>query len=382
MRAFFVFFLALAGVGGIAAQTVAQPANTLPQWHYGVFADLAYLKDTNSPANDLYRFRSTTPNVDEPVLDMAAGFVRKDAIPESRWGMELTLQGGKDSQEFGYSGTAPNLAGSRWLRHLGPTNISYLAPVGRGLTIQAGVFSSLIGYESLYAKDNFAYTRAWGADYTPYLMMGINAGYAATDKLTLSAFLINGYAHLSRPNHAPTTGGQMAYKATGHTTLKETLLYGPQQANTAPQYWRFFSDSIAEWKAERFTTALEYQAGEEKASTADATRALWMAAMLPLHWAPGGPWSFTVRPEVIWDRNGLWTGAAQSIKAVTTTVEYRATFRGGQAAIRLEHRYDNGQGTGAGFYYGGYTSLGEPGLRASHNLVIAALIVTVQGSHH
>jgi Putative beta-barrel porin-2, OmpL-like. bbp2 len=164
----------------VAAQD--EPAAPAPQWHYGAFADGAYLYDFNSPANHLFRDRGTTAYVDEPVLNMAGAWIRKDASDRSRWGMELTLQGGKDSEAFGFSATAPNLAGATGLRHLGPTDVSYLAPVGKGLTVQAGIFSSLIGYDSLYAKDNLNYTRPWGADYTPYLMLGVNASYPFTAK--------------------------------------------------------------------------------------------------------------------------------------------------------------------------------------------------------
>src|SRR5437773_565794 len=80
--------------------------------------------------------------------------------------------------------TTPNLRGYQWLRHIGLANVSYLVPAGKGLTIQAGIFSSFIGYDSLYTKDNFSYTRPWGADFTPYLMMGVNAGYPVTENLT------------------------------------------------------------------------------------------------------------------------------------------------------------------------------------------------------
>ena len=72
------------------------------------------------------------------------------------------MQGGKDSQVFGFSATAPNFPGYRGLRHLGLANGSYLASVGKGLTLQGGIFGSLIGYDALYAKDNFEYTRPWG----------------------------------------------------------------------------------------------------------------------------------------------------------------------------------------------------------------------------
>src|SRR6266851_8829434 len=120
-----------------------------PQWLYGGFLDSAYLLDFNHPANDLFRSRGTAYKVDEPILNMAVAYLRKPASESSRWGMEFTLQGGQDTRIFGFSATAPNLAGSEWLRHLGPADISYLVPVGKGLTVQAGIFSSFIGYDSL-----------------------------------------------------------------------------------------------------------------------------------------------------------------------------------------------------------------------------------------
>lgn len=54
--------------------------------------------------------------MDEPILNMAAAYVRKAASESSRRGMEATLQGGQDTRIFGFSATAPNLAGSEWLR--------------------------------------------------------------------------------------------------------------------------------------------------------------------------------------------------------------------------------------------------------------------------
>src|SRR5947208_17065695 len=114
-----------------------------------------------------------------------------------------------------------------------------------GHTMQAGFFSSLIVLESQYAKDYFNYTRPWGADLTPYLMMGVNASYPFTQKLTGAVFVVNGYFHLADANSVPSSGGQLAYKLTGRTTLKETALYGPAQSDTSLEFWRFLYDSIA-----------------------------------------------------------------------------------------------------------------------------------------
>jgi len=332
-----------------AALVLFTLANLHAQVRYGGFIDFGYLYDPNSPSNMLFRDRATTPVVDQPNINMAALYLQKDASESSRWGMEVNLQAGKDSEGFGFSAVAPNLPGSKWLRHLGPTDLSYLAPVGSGLTIQGGIFGSLIGYDGLYAKDNLSYTWPWGADYTPYLMMGVNASYSFTKKFTGVFAVVNDYDHLADPNHVPSFAAQAAYKASDRLNLKQTILYGPHQSDTAVDYWRFLSDTIVERKTPRVTTAFEYQIGEERVAIAN-TRALWMSAQLPLHYNVHGPWSLTLRPEVAWDRDGRWTGSPQLIKAVTTTLEYRFPYRWTTTILRLEHRYDNSTGPGGGFY--------------------------------
>ena len=359
-------------------ETSAQstPAPPAPLWQYGAFVDAAYLLDFNHPANDLFRSRGTAYKVDEPLVNMAAAYVQKNTSESSRWGMQLTAQAGQDTRIFGFSATAPNLPGSTALRHLGPTNASYLAPVGRGLTFQGGIFSSLIGYDSLYAKDNFNYTRPWGADFTPYFMLGINASYPLSDKLTITGYVVNGYWHLADANSVPSWGAQMAYKATSHTTLKQTVLVGPHQHNTGLPFWRYLSDSIAEWKSGRVTTAFEYQVGTEEVATPGNPRALWMGAQLPVHWVLSKHWSVTERPEVYWDRDGRLTGFVQTVKANTATLEYRKSCRQFTGIVRMEHRIDDSRGPGGGFFRGNYIAPGAVGLTPTQNILGVAVILT------
>jgi hypothetical protein len=371
--------------GGVSPDSASETATgqlTPSQWQYGGFIDAGYLHDFNYPANHLFRSRGTTFHVNEPDLNMAGLYLKKAPSENSRWGTELTLQAGKDSEVFGFSATAPNLDGSKWLRHLGPTDISYLAPIGKGLTIQGGIFSSFIGYDSLYAKDNFNYTRPWGADFTPYLMLGVNAQYPLTAKLSGTVFVVNGYWHLAHANNVPSSGGQLAYKATEHLTLKQTVLYGPHQSETTLQFWRFLSDSITEWKLDPATVAFEYQVSEETVATAGNPRALWMSAQLPMHWIFDKHWSATVRPEVAWDRNGRWTGFSQTVKAVTSTLEYRVPYRQANAIVRLEHRWDDSRGPGGGFFNDGEVSPGVPGLTPSQHLLVLGVILTFDSSFH
>src|SRR5215470_4081217 len=111
-----------------SASQDSQPQPSKTTWQYGGFLDFGYLKDFNDPANHLFRSRGTTFHVNEWDVNMGAIYLKKAVSESSRWGTELTLQAGEDTKVFGFSATAPNLPGSRWLRHLGPTNVSYLAP--------------------------------------------------------------------------------------------------------------------------------------------------------------------------------------------------------------------------------------------------------------
>lgn len=357
-----------------AAATVPDPA-----WQYGAFIDAAYLLDFNHPANGLFRSRGTAYKMDEPLINMTGAYLQKSTSESSRWGMQLTVQAGQDTRVFGFSATAPPLPGADGLRHLGPTNVSYLAPVGKGLTIQGGIFSSLIGYDSLYAKDNFSYTRPWGADCTPYFMLGVNASYPFTEKFTGTLFVINGYWHLANANSVPSWGGQLAYKAADHWTFKQTFLIGSHQAETAFGFWRLLSDSIVEWKQNPFTLALEYQGAAERVAAPGNPRATWMSAQLPAHWALNQRWSVTLRPEVAWDNHGRWTGFPQTVKAVTSTLEYRVPFRQAAAIFRLEHRFDDSRGPGGGFFRGIEIAPGVVGLTPSQHLLTFAAILTFDG---
>ncbi len=359
-------------IGGPTQEARQQPSD----WHYGVFVDVAYLIDFNFPANHLFRNHSTTPRVNEFNLNMGGAYVRKDATERSRWGMELLAHGGQDAKEFAFEVNQPKVGSSDELRHFGRANASYLAPVGNGLTVQAGLFNSIIGYDSLYAKDNNTYTRPWIADSSPYAMFGVNAVYPFNERLTGTVYVINGYFHLSHPNNQPSYGAQLAYKPTSRWTLKETVYYGPEQANTALEFWRLFFDTILEWRSDEVTIAFENQTGTETLAVPGSPRAFWTGAILPMRWNVSGPWSVAVQPEFFWDRNGRLTGFEQFIKAVTATLECRLPYQWTRTILRLEYRYDESTGPGGGFYKGNEISPGVIGLTPAQHLLIVSAIWT------
>jgi len=363
-----------------ATKLSAPPAVTessTNDWHYGVYLDLSYIVNFNFPENQRWRSRTTTERNNELTPNMGLVYVRKDATESSRWGTELGIQGGYDADNFAFLVNEPKVDGANTLRYIHRANVSYLAPVGNGLTITAGLFNSLIGYESLYAKDNWNYTRSWAADNTPYMMFGVNAKYPVNEAVTVTAFIINGYYHLSNPNDQPSYGGQVAWKPEQRVTVTNTLYYGPDQQSTSLEFWRLYSNNIVEWKGDDVMVALTYDIGTERILNQTGNpRTFAMAGVLQGRWHIAGPWSVALRPEFYWDRNGRWTGSEQFVKAVTTTAEYKFPYWWTNTVVRLEYRYDESTGAQGGFFTRNQVSPGVIGLTAAQHMLLVGILWT------
>ena len=168
----------------------------------------------------------------------------------------------------------------------------------------------------------------------------------------------------------------MAYKPGAPRTFKGTIYYGPDQSSTSLEFWRLFSDGIAEWKVnDDVTIAGECQVGtREMADQPGNPRVLYTGSALPMRWHISGPWSVALRPEVYGDQNGLMTGNKQLIRAVATTTEYKLPYKWADMLLRLEYRCDESTGSGGGFLKDGQVLPGVPGLTAAQHMLIFSAI--------
>lgn len=353
-------------------------------WQYGASLDVSYPLNFNFPENHLWRNRSTVPRHNELSPNMGMAYVRKKASPDSEWGMELAVQGGYDSREFAFLPGEPKLSGADTLRHVGLANVSYRVPKGEGegLTLTAGLFSSVLGSEKLYAKDNVHYTRAWTSDYSPYAMFGVNAVYHMNKSVTLTGFIVNGYAHLSRPNDHPSYGLGLTFTPLPCLTISHTLYAGPDQQRTDLEFWRNYLSNVMKWEDRRFLVTLTYDVGTENiADRPGAPRAFVMGGSASIGWKFKSGWYAAIRPEFYWDRNGRWTGSEQFVKAMTTTLDY-APFSDREPRVfsnthlRLEYRWDESTGVNGGFFRRGDSTPGVPGLTGSQHLIVLGLLWT------
>ena len=347
-------------------------------WTYGGFLDLGYALNFNFPDNHLWRSKETTPRTNELAPNMFRLYVEKEPRWESPWGLELASQAGYDTNALvpdERPGRDRPVPGADVLRLISRANVSYLAPIGTGLVLTAGLMNGFINYESFYAKSNFNYTRAYLTDYNPNFVFGVGGRYGFTKNVDLGFHVMNGFNYLSHPNNLPGYGAELDWRINKRTTLYQDVYYGPDQRETALKFWRLFSDSTLEWRGEDVTIAAVYDIGTENAAEQSGyPRTFWMGAALFTQWKIRGPWSVAFRPEMFWDRNARMTDFRQFLWAVTSTVEYRRHIGHFLSVWRLEYRYDRSTGPEGGFFKNGEVQPGVPGLAPDQQLLLFSAI--------
>ncbi len=341
-------------------------------WDYGLYLDVGLNKNFNNPNNKRWRSKSTTFKVNQPQVNLAMGYVSKEATSQSRWGIEFGLQAGVDIKKLDPEPPPPSndpVSHADTWRHFYRANGTGLIPVGNGLRATAGLIESYIGYESFLAIQNPNYTRGYISDYVPFFLFGLQASYPVSNALDVSLFAVNGWNYLADPNDEPSYGFQGAWQISSRLKFTQNLYYGPDQGNTSIEYWRFFSDSIIEWKSDRFLLAAAFDFGtEQQADVNDTPRYNWTSGALWFGWHIGGPWSLGLRSEFYSDPDGIGTGSEQNIQAYTGTLEYTiSSLISNTFVLGLEYRYDRSTGDEGGFFKGDTNRL----VRGQHQLIFS-----------
>ncbi|MFL2937127.1 MAG: outer membrane beta-barrel protein [Myxococcota bacterium] len=120
--------------------------------------------------------------------------MNKAPTEESRAGFDIALQGGEFCTVGGCNAldaAGIPTGGNTAAVHLYTANVSYLAPIGSGLTVTAGIMPTLIGYEVENQNGNFFITRSLVWDQQPVTSTGVTVNYGITDALSLTVGAIN-----------------------------------------------------------------------------------------------------------------------------------------------------------------------------------------------
>ncbi len=107
-----------------------------------------------------------------------------------RFGARLDLQYGQATETL--QGNPANEPRPDVYRAVFQAYGTYVAPIGRGLTVDFGKWASSIGLEGNYTKDQMNYSRSYWFDFLPFYHMGLRANYQVNDQLSVNYWMVDG----------------------------------------------------------------------------------------------------------------------------------------------------------------------------------------------
>jgi len=242
--------------------------------------------------------------------------------------------------DFGAGDTADlvNLfepAGTDYLKHVQQAYVSYLVPAGKGLTVDFGKFVTPHGAEVIENKDNYNYSRGLlFALAIPYYHAGFRVGYAASDKVTVTGYVVNGWNNVKDNNSDKTVGIGLATKPTAKLAVNGNYMVGKEQ-NESDGGTRNLIDVLAIYSAtDRFSALVNFDYGHDKVVDDGVD---WYGLALGAKFQATDKWAFSPRYEIFNDADGFATGTVQTVQGITLTGEYKAL---GGLITRFEFRTD------------------------------------------
>jgi hypothetical protein len=213
-------------------------------------------------------------------------------------------------------------------------------------TVMAGKFVTLSGAEVINSPTNPNFSRSILFGYAiPFTHTGVRAAYAASDTVSLTLGVNNGWDALKTANSGKTIEVGGTYTPSKAFVLAASGYFGKQRiaglVDSGPEGSRSLVDIVATWNV---TDALSLVLNYDWAKQADVTDgvstpfdAKWSGLAAYANYVINDQWKVSLRAEYMNDTDGYRTGVAQKWKEVTATVAYLPTKAW---EIRLEGRAD------------------------------------------
>ena len=273
-----------------------------------------------------------------------------DLAANRRYGARLDLQFGQATATL--QGNPINEPRPNIYRNIFQAYGTYIVPVGHGLTVDFGKWSSSLGAEGNYTQYQINYSRSYWFNYLPFYHMGVRANYSFNKKLALNYWIVNGtnqteptngfkdelFGLVITPNKNITWTinyyfgqdhpNEIAVASCGPVPVQPGLCF--QQISPAPNGKTHIFDSYVTWQATPrlgFTLEGDYTIQRLWPNTApgqsSAPSDVWGGAAYAKYQLTPRTYLAT-RAEYLNDHGGLFTGITsyiEALKEVTATYD-------------------------------------------------------------
>ncbi|MFA4869107.1 MAG: porin [Pedobacter sp.] len=214
------------------------------------------------------------------------------------------------------------------------------------LWVDAGIFSSHIGFESAVSKDCWVLTRNISSENTPYYESGAKLSYSTNDgKFSAVLLYLNGWQRINRlnGNSKPAGGLQLTWKPTDKITVNYSNYLGTEGADDV-RVKRFYHNVYGIFQLTDdfgLTVGIDYGT-QQKAKGSDDRNEVF-APVAIAQYRIADKWKVAGRVEHYQDKNGAFiaTGTPNGFKTTgySVNMDYAPI---NNAVVRLEGKvYDS-----------------------------------------
>jgi hypothetical protein len=266
-----------------------------------------------------------------------------------RFGARLDLQYGQATDTL--QGNPANEPRPQIYQNIFQAYGTYVVPLGSGLTVDFGKWSSSLGIEGNYTKDQMNYSRSFYYDFLPFYHMGVRVNYPVNNRFTLTYWIVNGTNQVEATNGFKDELFGFTAKPTKTLTWVANYYLGQEHPDRAvvsptspipvqpglsfeairpaPDGRLHIFDSYISWQTTpKLTLALEgdyviqrlwrNQGIGESSAPSHVDGAAGYA-----RYAFSNRIAVAARAEYLSDRGGLFSGLNQALKETTATFDYK-----------------------------------------------------------
>jgi len=302
------------------------------------FISVGYTNNFNNPSDGLNGFRVFDFDHNSIKVDVAELSFAKRAVEVNQAGFRVDIVAGNSIPQISGSTGALFPKDNIDLQQM---YLTYIAPLGSGLTIDAGRFLTHMGYELIEGYDGYndQYSRSFLFGYAiPFSHTGIRASYAFNESLSMMLMIANGWDNPVDNNASKTVGAQIVLSPGGDAKIFLNAVYGPEQNNNNRDNRAVFDVVGVLPLSEKVTLGINADYGSEADLKGPGEAATWYGAAVYAKAQFTNLFSLALRAELFDDKDGVRTGKKQKLTGFTLTP---ALNLADGLVLRTDLRYDS-----------------------------------------
>lgn len=220
------------------------------------------------------------------------------------------------------------------LRNLYEARVGVRLSRSRDLWVDAGIFPSHLGAESVIGLDNITLTRSFAAEASPYYEAGAKVTYKP-GRWTMAFLVLNGWQHIQRPpgNNSLAVGTLLRYAPKEGTLFNWSTFVGSDTPDSLG-LWRIFNNLYATVTSERSAMTVGVDVGLQEAPVQEDGPKGWMTVYGMARGRIAKRWWLVGRAEYLLDDQAVVT-SGWDLAGVSAGIDLELAER---ASWRLEYR--------------------------------------------